>query len=117
MSWIDPLGLSCKPNHKAGMSTKKYGHARNRHGSQHSEQSMKDRARSTGNPQGHFSDNRMIEEAFEKAPITPGVHDVKVSQSSNVYYPNGTTKNTDVVKVIISENKGPVTAYPYVLGD
>ncbi|WP_025123973.1 RHS repeat-associated core domain-containing protein, partial [Serratia sp. H1w] len=117
LSWVDPLGLSCKPNHKSGMSTKKYGHARNRHGSQHSEQSMRDRARSTGNPQGHFSDNRMIEEAFEKAPITPGVHDVKVSQSSNVYYPNGATKDTYIVKVIISENKGPVTAYPYVLGD
>lgn len=118
LGWVDPWGLSCgKPNHKAGMSTKKYGHARNRHGSQNSPQSMKDRAKTTGNPQGHFSDNATIEEAFGKSPTTPGAHDVNVSKSSNVYYPDGTSKSTDVVKVIISETKGPVTAYPYILGD
>jgi RHS repeat-associated protein len=118
LTWIDPWGLmSCKPNHKAGMSSKKYGHARNRHGSQNSTQSMMDRTKTTGKPQGHFSDNRMIEEAFNKAPSTPGSYDVKVSQPSKVYYPDGTVKTTDIVKVVISENKGPVTAYPYILGD
>ncbi|WP_244599762.1 RHS repeat domain-containing protein, partial [Escherichia coli] len=119
LSWIDPLGLSCKPDHGAGKSTKKYGHARSEHGSQRKAQELMDRAKNPRDPgpQGHFSDNRLIEEAFEKAPATPGVWDVKVSKSSNVYYPDGTTKVTDIVRVIISEKKGPVTAYPYVVGD
>lgn len=72
---------------------------------------MKDRARSTGKPQGHYSDNRMIEEAFDKAPSTPGVYDVTVSKPSMVYYPDGSSKSTDVVRVIISEKKGPVTSF------
>ena len=67
--------------------------------------------------EGHFSDNRMIEEAFDIAPKTPGIHDVKVSQISNVYYPDETTKTTDIVRVVIYEDRGPVTAYPYILGD
>ncbi|WP_367438781.1 hypothetical protein ABX014_09090 [Snodgrassella alvi] len=76
-----------------------------------------DRAKTSNDPQGHFSDNRMIEEAFDKAPKTPGIHDVKVSQISNVYYPDGTTKTTDIVRVVIYENRDPITAYPYILGD
>ena len=44
---------------------------------------------------GHFSDNRMIEEAFDIAPKTSGAHDVKVSQPSKVYYPDGTIKTTE----------------------
>ncbi|MBW5894830.1 RHS repeat-associated core domain-containing protein, partial [Pectobacterium polaris] len=120
LEWVDPLGLAesgCKPDHGAGKSTKKHGHSRSTHGSQNSPQSMKDRARSTGKPQGHYSDNRMIEEAFEKAPSTPGVYDVTVSKPSMVYYPDGSSKSTDVVRVIISERKGPVTSFPYVPGD
>jgi len=122
LSWVDPLGLvgDCiKPDHGAGKSSKKYGHARSEHGSQRKAQELIDRAKNPKDPkpQGHFSDNRMIEEAFEKAPTTPGVHDVKVSRQSNVYYPDGTIKSTDIVRVIISERKGPTTAYPYVIGD
>ncbi len=120
LEWVDPLGLAvsaCKPDHGAGKSTKKYGHSRSTHGSQNTSESMKDRARSTGKPQGHYSDNRMIEEAFEKAPSMPGVHEVTVSKPSMVYYPDGSSKSTNVVKVIISERKGPVTSYPYVPGD
>ncbi len=122
LTWIDPLGLNreCpgdKPDHGAGKSSKKYGHARNRHGSQNSAQSIKDRAKSEQVPKGHFSDNRMIEEAFDSVPSTPGVHDVTVSKPSSVYYPDGSTKTTTNVRVIISEKKGPVTAYPYILGD
>ena len=71
LSWVDPLGLAgdCidEPVHGAGKSSKQYGHSCNRHGSQNSVQSMQDRARSTKNPQGHLSDNRMIEEAFRKS--------------------------------------------------
>ncbi|WP_276614412.1 RHS repeat-associated core domain-containing protein, partial [Pectobacterium brasiliense] len=120
LEWVDPQGLAvsgCKPDHGAGKSTKKYGHSRSTHGSQNSPESMKDRARSTGKPQGHYSDNRMIEEAFDKAPSTPGVYDVTVSKPSMVYYPDGSSKSTDVVRVIISEKKGPVTSFPYVPGD
>ena len=113
--WIDPWGWACKPNHQAGKSPKKYGHARNRHGSQLKKQQVMDRAKTKGEPRGHFSDNRLIEEAFDKAPKTPGVHDVKVSQPSNVYYPDGTTKTTDIVRVVIRDK--PITAYPYVPGD
>ncbi|WP_284452864.1 RHS repeat domain-containing protein [Pseudomonas protegens] len=122
-SWVDPLGLAgdCidKPDHGAGKSSKRYGHARSEHGSQRKAQELMDRAKNPKDPkpQGHFIDNRMIEEAFEKAPTTPGVHDVHVSKQSNVYYPDGTTKTTNIVRVIISERKGPTTAYPYVLGD
>ena len=57
----------------------------------------------------------MIEEAFDKAPKTPGVHDVKVSQLSNVYYPDRTTKTTDTLKVVIRDK--PITTYPYVPRD
>ena len=117
ITWIDPWGWACKPNHQAGKASKKYGHARQRHGSQLKKQQLMDRAKTSNDPQGHFSDNRMIEEAFDKAPKTPGIHDVKVSQISNVYYPDGTTKTTDIVRVVIYENRGPVTAYPYILGD
>lgn len=99
------------------MSRNKYGHARDRHGSQRSVQSMKDRARSRNKPQGHFSDNRLIEEAFEKAPSTPGVHDVTVSRPSRVHYPDGTDKSTDVVRVVIGADGEPTTAFPYILGD
>ncbi len=122
-SWIDPWGWvkSCVPDHGAGKSSKKYGHARSEHGSQRNAQELKNRARKAphgiGQPQGHFSDNRMIEEAFGKAPSTPGVHDVQVSKPSKVYYPNGQEKETDIVRVIISEKKGPRTAYPYIPGD
>ncbi|WP_317246743.1 MULTISPECIES: RHS repeat-associated core domain-containing protein [Pseudomonas chlororaphis group] len=111
LSWVDPLGLAgdCfeKPDHGAGKSSKQYGHSRNRHGSQNSVQSMQDRARSTKNPQGHFSDNRIIEEAFEKAPSTPGSYDVVVSRPSIVYYPDGSSKTTEIVKVVISEKRPP----------
>ena len=115
ITWIDPWGWACKPNHQAGKALKKYGHARNQHGSQLKKQQVMDRAKTLNKPQGHFSDNRMIEEAFDKAPKTPGVHDVKVSQPSNVYYPDGTTKTTNIVRVVIRDK--PITAYPYVPGD
>ena len=69
------------------------------------------RAKTTRKPQGH----RMIEETFDKEPKTPGVHDVKVSQPSKVYYPDGTTKTTDTVRVVIRDK--PIMAYPYVPGD
>ena len=72
ITWIDPWSWACKPNHQAGKSPKKYGHARNRHGSQLKKQQVMDRAKTKGEPRGHFSDNRMIEEAFDKAPKTPG---------------------------------------------
>jgi hypothetical protein len=115
---VDPFGLmSCKPNHQAGKSSKKYGHARNQHGSQNNAQKLIDRAKNPKDPGpvGHFSDNRMIEEAFAKAPNTHGVHDVKVSQPSKVYYPDGTVKTTDIVRVVIRDR--PITAYPYIPGD
>jgi RHS repeat-associated protein len=116
LAWIDPFGLmSCKPNHQAGKSSKKYGHARNEHGSQRKAQELTDRAKTKNIPQGHFSDNRIIEEAFAKAPNTHGVHDVKVSLPSKVYYPDGTVKTTDIVRVVIRDK--PITAYPYIPGD
>lgn len=57
----------------------------------------------------------MIEAAFAKALNTSGVHDAKVSQPSKVYYPDGTVKTTDIVRVVIRDR--PITAYPYILGD
>ena len=117
MIWVDPWGWACKPNYQAGKSTKKYGHARNQHGSQLKQQQIIDRAKNSKDPKpvGHFSDNRMIEEAFDIAPKTSGAHDVKVSQPSKVYYPDGTIKTTDTVRLVIRDK--PITAYPYVPGD
>ena len=109
--------LNCKLDYSAGKSTKKYGHSRNEHGSQNSTQSMMDRAKGRNKPQGHYSDNRMIEEAFEKAPSTPGVHDVVVSKPSTIYYPDGSSKSTNIVRVVISDKKEPTTSFPYILGD
>jgi len=102
-----------KPDHQAGKSQKKYGHARSEHGSQRPAQQLKDRARSSGNNQGHFSDNRLIEEAFSKAPTTKGAHPVAVSSPSNVYTPSGQTLTTKDVIVAIGA-KGPKTAYPFI---
>ena len=56
-----------------------------------------------------------LKETFDKAPKTPEVHDVKVSQPSKVYYPDGTTKTTDTVRVVIRDK--PIMAYPYVPED
>ena len=82
LDWVDLFGLAesvCEPDHGASKSTKKYGYLRNRHGSQNSTKSMIDRSRTTENPQGNFSDNRIIEEAFDKT-------------LSTVYYLDGTSK-------------------------
>ena len=65
-----------------------------------------------GKPIQEIADREIqLEETFDKAPKTPGVHDVKVSQPSKVYYPDGTTKTTDTVRVVIRDK--PITAYPY----
>jgi len=107
--WIDVFGLA---NNSYGKSSKKYGHARNRHGSQKSEQSLRDKGRSKNKDQGHFQDNKMIEESFSLAPDTVGVHDVEVSVPGNVYHVDGGTTTTNTVRVVIGED-GPITAYPY----
>jgi RHS repeat-associated protein len=119
LSWIDPWGWeNCgggKPNHGAGKSTKKYGHARNRHGSQRAAQELKDRARASDVPQGHFSDNAMIEEAFANSPKPSTTaagnqtSDVVVSKPSNVYYPDGTTTTTNNVRVVFGPDGTPKT--------
>lgn len=103
---------NAKKCHGAGRSFKKYGHARSEHGAQRPAQQLKDRARGTGDPQGHFSDNRLIEEAFGKAPKTPGAHNVTVSSQSPVYHPNGSTTYTNNVTVVYRPNGTPQTAYP-----
>ncbi len=102
-----------KPDHGAGKSTKKYGHARSEHGSNRPAQQLIDRAKSKNQNQGHFSDNRLIEEAFTKAPKEQGVHNVVVSRASNVYTPDGKVLSTRTVRVVIGK-KGPTTAYPYI---
>lgn len=105
-----------KPDHGAGKSWPKYGHARSQHGSQRKAQALKDRATNINDPkpQGHFSDNRMIEEAFSLAPRTPGAHSVIVSRPSFVYTPQGETLITRHVMVVIHPVRGPRTAYPYI---
>lgn len=115
-----------KPNHGAGKSLKKYGHARNEHGSQRKAQELIDRAKkqpkpgASPQPQGHFSDNVLIEEAFGKIPQPPkpGVYNVEVSKSSKVYFPDGSVQETTNVTVVIKGTDAtpiPKTAYPSVV--
>jgi hypothetical protein len=79
-----------------------YGHSQDRHGAKRSARELKDRARTTGNPQGHFYDDKFIVEAEQRAPLSPGDHDVRMGRPvGRVYYPDGTvTENVTTVKVI-----------------
>ncbi len=77
---------------------------------------MKDRARSTGNPQGRWSDDKFIVEAEQMTPLTPGEHVINMGKPvGDVYLPNGQVlSGANVVKVIRKADGTIKTSYPFV---
>jgi hypothetical protein len=92
-----------------------YGHSQDRHGAKRPARELKDRARTTGDPQGHFYDDKFIVEAEQRAPLTPGDHDVPMGRPvGRVYYPDGTVKeNVTTVKVVRKADGTVISSYPF----
>jgi uncharacterized protein YcnI len=96
-------------------SDKAYGHTVKDHGSEKKAYQVQDRARNTGNPQGHWHDDQLIVEAEQLAPLKPGEHIINMGKPvGNVYLPDGTVlEDVKIVKVIRKENLTLKTAYPF----
>jgi hypothetical protein len=80
-----------------------YGHSLSRHGVKRSAQRNRDRAKTNpSGKQGQFYDDNFIVEAEQRAPLTPGVHDVPMGRPvGRVYHKDGTvTENVTTVRVI-----------------
>ncbi|MCF6200213.1 MAG: hypothetical protein L3J67_12640, partial [Hyphomicrobiaceae bacterium] len=114
-------------NKNAGQSPK-YGHARSAHGSQNNQAKIRARFNDpyASSHQGHFSNNKMIEEAYNTAiqRYSTGyssqgnwvVH-VKVSRASYVYTRGGGTYTTKWVRVVFDGSSATKlrTAFPFLL--
>jgi hypothetical protein len=109
-------GVATKRNLKWGNpNSPAYGHSKSTHGAKRSAQELKDRARTKNDPQGHFYDDKYIVEAEQRAPLTPGVHDVPMGRPvGRVYYPDGTIReNVTTVRVIRRTDGTLKSSYPF----
>jgi hypothetical protein len=98
-----------------------YGHASRTHGSHLTEAQMRDRARSTGQPQGHWHDDTFIVEAEQRAPLTPGEHVINMGRPvGDVYLPpppephGRVLRDVSIVKVNRRPDGTVRSAYPFI---
>lgn len=91
-----------------------YGHSLSEHGPRRPGRELQDRANTTGDPQGHFSDARFIVEAEQRAPLSPGAHDVPMGQPvGRVYMPNASPiENVTTVRVVRKPDLTVRTSFP-----
>jgi hypothetical protein len=108
-------GIDVKVNWGDPKVENAYGHAAKTHGAQKKAQNLIDRARSKGDPQGHWKDNQFIVEAEQLAPLEPGEHIINMGKPvGNVYFPDGRVlEDVMIVKVIRDTDLTLKTAYPF----
>ena len=91
-----------------------FGHSYSRHGPKRSVQSLIDRARATGNPQGQWLDEHGIVEAATTFPGRITVHDVPIAHGrGRVIMPDGTIVPATRARVVLNTRTGGVrVTYP-----
>ncbi len=80
-----------------------YGHSQSEHGARRPTRELQDRANDPNKgPQGQFYDDNFIVEAEQRAPLTPGPHDVPMGRPvGRVYMPNASPiENMTTVRVV-----------------
>jgi peptidoglycan hydrolase-like protein with peptidoglycan-binding domain len=92
-----------------------YGHSQSTHGAKRAAKKNMDRARTiVSEKQGQFYDDNFIVEAEQRAPLTPGVHDVPMGRPvGRVYHKDGTvTENVTTVRVKRRPDLTVETSFP-----
>lgn len=91
-----------------------YGHSQSEHGRKRPAEELRDRARTTNNPQGQFYDDNTIVQAEQRAPLTPGAHDVPMGRAvGRVHMPDGTVvENVTTVRVVRRDDLRVDTSFP-----
>ncbi|MCG7410891.1 hypothetical protein MH117_26260 [Paenibacillus sp. ACRRX] len=97
-------------------STPTYGHAFSEHGVKKKPNQLIDRAKGKGHQIGQWLDEKSAADFLAGvAKKGPGVYEVSLPSSikSRGYLPNGTDIKPDMVRVIVKENGGIRSAFPY----
>lgn len=91
-----------------------YGHSQSEHGAKRPAKELQGRANSTKDPQGQYYDNKSIVEAEQRAPLTPGAHDVPMGRPvGRVYVPNAAPiENVTTVRVVRKPDLTVRTSFP-----
>ncbi|WP_236347619.1 hypothetical protein [Paenibacillus plantiphilus] len=97
-------------------STPTYGHTFSEHGAKKKPNQLIDRARGKGHQISQWLDEKSAADFLaEVAKKGPGVHDVPLPSSikSRGYLPDGTEIKPDMARVIVKEDGGIRSAFPY----
>jgi hypothetical protein len=107
-------GINVKAKWGNPKSEPAYGHSLSEHGPQRPASQLVDRARGTGNPQGQWYNKDLIVEAEQRAPLSPGPHDIDMGRPvGRVYHPDGSvTEGVRTVRVVRRDNLTVGTSFP-----
>lgn len=121
-TWIDPFGLACKkkPTSELNWNTKSrptFGHSFSEHGAgAKNTQSLTDRARSTGNPQGQWLDNdKALDLLKSHHDPNAGVREVEIPKGmGQVVMPDGKIVEATHARLVPKPDGTYKTAFPIV---
>ncbi|MBE7900969.1 hypothetical protein G7L40_11875 [Paenibacillus polymyxa] len=109
--WLNPKWKWGNPK-----STPTYGHTFSEHGAKKKPNQLIDRARGKGHQISQWLDEKSaVDFLAEVAKKGPGVHEVPLPSSikSKGYLPDGTEIKPDMARVIVKEDGGIRSAFPY----